>query len=87
MDYTKIRLDIIAAIRGYADQHYETGNFLRAVLRNDLTDAVGRADEDNLKVLPEIVGYCYNEIPSACWGSPEKVKDWLAAKHVEVSHD
>ncbi len=81
MDYTKISPGIIEVIREYADQHHETGGFLRAVLSNDLAEAVGIADEDNLKVLPEIVAYCYNEIPSMCWGTSKKVKDWLDAGH------
>ena len=80
MDYTKIRPDIIAAIHHYAYEHRETGGFLEAVLRNDLAGAIGLADENNLAALPAIVAYCYNEIPSACWGSSEKVKDWLAVR-------
>jgi len=80
MNYEKIKPEIIASIRRYADEYCPTGSFLEAVLNNDLTEAVGRADEDNLKALPEIVGYCYNEIPMACWGSPEKVEKWLARR-------
>lgn len=52
------------------------GEFLQAVLRNDLREAVGRADAGNLTALPAYVGYLYNEAPSLCHGSPEKVKAW-----------
>jgi hypothetical protein len=36
-----------------------------------------RADTSNLYNLPAYVIYLYNEMPAACWGSPEKVKAWL----------
>lgn len=54
------------------------GEFLQAVLRNDLREAVGRADPENLIALPAYVGYLYNEAPGACSGSPEKVQAWAA---------
>jgi hypothetical protein len=77
MNYDKINPNIIASIRRYADEHCPTGGFLEAVLSNDLKEAVGRADDENIRVIPEIVCYCYNEIPNRCWGSPERVRAWL----------
>ncbi len=56
------------------------GHFLQAVLRNDLTSAVARADSENLANLPAYVFFLYNEAPSPCWGSVEKVSAW-AAQH------
>jgi hypothetical protein len=52
------------------------GSFLTAVLENNLSEAVGRADAENLANLPAYVGYLYNEAPGACWGSPQKVRAW-----------
>ena len=52
------------------------GGFVTAVLENDLKGAFGRADSINLEHMQEIVMYCYWELPSDCWGSPEKVKQW-----------
>jgi len=54
------------------------GDFLRAVLRNDLVEAAGRADALNAPRLPAIVQYVYNECPSDCYGSPAKVEAWAA---------
>lgn len=54
------------------------GDFLRAVLENDLKDACGRADHINLRALPEYVRFLYNHAPAPSWGSPEKVQQWLA---------
>ena len=80
MDYSKIKPSTIAGIVRYVDLRCPTGSFLRAVLVNDLKEAVFAADEENLAALPAIVYYCYNEIPSDCWGSPKKVAAWLTAE-------
>lgn len=65
------------AMKLYLENGIEPGSFLTAVLRNDLKEAVGRADHINLQYLTNIVSYCYNEIPSTAWGSPERVTNWL----------
>ena len=57
-----------------------TGDFLYAVLTNNLKEAIGTADEENMADLAEIVRYCYMEIPGSCWGSPDKVKEWQQMK-------
>ena len=64
----------------YAQRHVATGGFLQAVLENNLKESMARADEDNQRDLFEIVCYLYNELPAACWGSPELVRTWLAQK-------
>jgi hypothetical protein len=64
-------------IDAYVQQRMPVGNFLFALLSNDLKEAVGRADDTNVRLLREYVIYLYNEIPAACWGSPEKVDAWL----------
>lgn len=56
------------------------GDFLTAVLENDLKNAVGYADDENLKNLPAYIGYLYNEAPGDCWGSKEKVAAYAERK-------
>ena len=68
---------MMQALTRYVDDHCPVGDFLTAVLRNDLREACGRADEENLANLPAFVAYLYNEAPAACWGSAEKVAAWL----------
>lgn len=70
---------LIASLSRYSTEHVATGGFLKAVLENDLCEAVCRADQSNFQLLPVIVRYVYNELPSPCWGSKEKVAAWLAA--------
>ena len=52
------------------------GDFLKAVIENDLTEACALADQFNLILLTKIVEWWWIEAPAACWGSPEKVKNW-----------
>jgi hypothetical protein len=65
------------ALIAYRDEGRPVGDFLRALLSNDLLEAVGRADHLNTWLLPIYVGYLYNEFPSPAWGSREKVDAWL----------
>lgn len=61
----------------YVEQGIEPGSFLYAVLCNDLKDACGRADENNLANLPAYAAWIYNEAPAQCHGSPERVQAWI----------
>ena len=61
----------------YAKQRVPVGSFLAALLSNDLSQTVACADDVNINLIPEYVRYLYNNVPSACWGSPEKVDAWL----------
>jgi hypothetical protein len=68
---------LIRSFERYVNERIETGKFLRSVLENDLNQAVCRADYMNFRLLPVIVRYVYNELPSTCWGDKEKVAAWL----------
>ena len=68
----------IETLKRYVDQRNEPGQFVRAVLENNLKESMARADLDNRVCMFEIVQYVYNELPGICWGTPEKVHKWLA---------
>ena len=72
-----IRPDILESLLRYESKGIPTGDFLRAVLSNNLTEAFGRADDDNRATLFEIVAFAYNDMNAECWGSPEKYVAWL----------
>jgi hypothetical protein len=80
---TNISPRIRESLVAYAVEGRPTGDFLRAVLSNDLSDAVARADELNAVALPQIVAFVRNELPRACWGSPTAVERWLERKSRE----
>lgn len=71
------------SLQRWIDHGIEPGSFLMAVLENNLRDAVGRADPENLANLPAYIGYLYNEAPSRCWGSPANVKAWAEQRQSE----
>jgi hypothetical protein len=69
---------MMGGIERYIQHGIPPGDFLTAVICNDLKEAVGRADDENIEQLPAFVSYFYNEAPSPCWGSEEKMNDWMA---------
>jgi len=64
----------------YIDRGVLPGSFLTAVLENDLKEAVSRADDTNIDNLPAYMAYLYNEAPAECYGSPERVTEWVKKK-------
>lgn len=50
---------------------------LEEVTLDNLKDQVSQGDEPEWEMLPALVSYLYNELPSSCWGSRDKVNQWL----------
>ena len=78
-DYSRIE-HLMPTLDRYIQNHIPTGGFLEAVLSNDLRNALDRADDENLWLLPIIGAWLFNEAPAICWGSRERVSDWLAKR-------
>ena len=78
--YPFISQILVDSLKLYVKEGIPPGGFLTAVLCNDLKEAIARADNRNIKILDEIVKFCYWEIPATCWGSEEKVKYWITKK-------
>jgi hypothetical protein len=80
-DYVKhtIRDEILEGIDRWVLTGTDVGGFLSAVLRNDLLEAMERADENNSAHLREIVTYIYNECPIHCWDGRDKgrAEKWM----------
>lgn len=76
------RPEIIQALERYVQMRCPVGGFLTALLANDLKEACGRADDDNLHNLPALVAYVYNHIPAHAWGSYERVAAWLTPQTI-----
>ena len=68
---------MMEGLKRYIENKVPPGDFLSAVICNDLKEAIGRADDENLRNLPAYVAYLYNEAPSSCWGSKKKMDKWL----------
>ena len=57
------------------------GDFLTAVIDNDLQEAAVRADSTNIERLKNYVMWFYNYAPSGTWGFPGATDTWCAAFH------
>jgi len=76
-EYSDVRERMMESLDNYAKKGWVPGGFLEAVLRNDLSGAMMRADHVSRNNIFHIVKYCYNELPSECWGSKEHFAAWL----------
>lgn len=65
------------SIAGYVRHGWQPGSFLTAVICNNLKQAVMCADDNNLSNLPAYVEFFYNHTPVGCWGSEEKMRNWI----------
>ncbi len=54
------------------------GDFLRALLSNNLMETFARADINNSKLIPEYCRFLRWHVPGNCKGSPLRVKEWIA---------
>lgn len=54
----------------------QPGHFLTAILQNDLRESINRADHENRDLLVAYIKFLYNDAPSNCWGSKEKMEAW-----------
>lgn len=77
-DSSRIQPRFKASIDAWTRYGVPPGDFLQAVLRNDLTETFARADFQALPNIPHVLSYVYNECDHRSWGSPEKVLSWAA---------
>ena len=76
-NWTLIPPHMIGGLRRYIENGIKPGSFLCAVLRNDLCEAVLRADDVNRRALWQFVAFLYDYAPIPAWGSPEKFDAWI----------
>lgn len=72
-----IPVAVFAALKTHVFERGEVGHFMTAVLENDFSTAVCRADAEHYPAMRAIAQFVYCELPQSCWGSPGKVIAWL----------
>lgn len=70
-------------LANYVERGYRPGDFLRCVISNDLRGAVAHADDINRHLLYDYVIFFHAYAPSQCWGSPQAMENWIAAKGLD----
>ena len=62
----------------YVEEGCTPGDFLQAVLENNLSGAYGYADDVNIREMYNWAMWLHNDIPALCWGTKDQVKAWCA---------
>ena len=76
-DITKAQTDTLQL---YVDHHEDPGDFLRAILTNDLAGAVKHATVSNQFAIGRIADYCRQRVPENAQGNEAAVQAWLDLK-------
>jgi hypothetical protein len=77
-EYEAIPENMRPGMMDYVEKGKRPGDFLTAVITNNLKDAVCRADSTNLPLIKLYVLWFHNVAPEPCQGSAEKMKAWMA---------
>lgn len=84
MSYTFRGMEIpdymLDSLKRWVQDGITPGDFLDAILCNDLSRAVAHADDDNIHLIGAYVGWPYNEAPGGCWGSELAVRHYREHK-------
>lgn len=64
-------------VKRYIERGIPPGDFLTAVICNDLFGAMGRADLNSRAALFDICFWFYNYAPSGCFGSSTAMDRWI----------
>lgn len=83
-EHPPARRDAIDTINRYVLNGHVPGEFIGAILCNDLSSSFKNADDDNLKRIFALVSYIYNYIPMNAHGSLARVNAWLARFNKEL---
>lgn len=55
------------------------GNFMNAIISNDLVEAYGRADLGNQAAMQIYATWLYNDAPRGSWGDKDTLSKWAEA--------
>lgn len=76
-NYNLLPEHIRGGVQRYIEDGILPGDFLKAVICNDLRESFARADEINMLRMFDIISFFYYEAPRGCWGAEEKMLDWI----------
>ena len=83
VDYSLIPEHMRSGVKRYLENGIRPGDFLIAILENNLVQSVGRADKINQAHIIEWANFLYNEMPMESWGSKEKVNAWIKKRRIK----
>jgi len=92
IDREKVREDLerigipnymVEGVEAYIFGGRRPGDFLTAVLKNQLVEAATYADDTNRRLLFEYASMLWQVVPTRAWGSPKKVAAWIEGGGIE----
>lgn len=84
--YADIPANVYESLEAYLEYGHPPGDFLEAVLCNDLQRAVAHADEESAAALVPLAKLIFNRVPGDAHGSLMKVTAWISARAKEQTH-
>ena len=75
---------LLGGLGRFFNQGIATGQFLNAVLTNDLLETFSRGDPQSIAGLPRLIELIFNHAPGDAWGTPERVATWRARLRAEI---
>ncbi len=79
IDYSQLPEHLRKGVEEYIERGHIPGDFLSAVISNDLMQAFGHGDDMSKSALEGIIQFMWMEAPSSCWGSKDFMKKWAAS--------
>jgi hypothetical protein len=77
VDWTRVPVPYMTdGLKLYVERGILPGDFLIALLSNDLLEAFRRADDNNTPAMRSWASFLHNELPCECWGSHATVQAW-----------
>ena len=76
IDYTVLPEHLRKGLEEHIERGHIPGDFLVAVISNNLMAALSLADETSKAALDDILQFMWNAAPSASWGSKEFMMRW-----------
>ena len=86
IDYSMLPEHMQDGMKRYVEEGIRPGDFLYLVLCNDFVRALGHADMINMARIIDYARFLYNEAPTSCWGSREKVDAWISRHQRSAEH-
>ena len=80
-DYSRLPEHCREGMKRYIEHGIIPGDFLQAVICNNLVETFAIADDTNIKRLCDYAFFLYWDAPSPCWGSKKKMSEWADSFH------
>ena len=79
VNYDKVPVaGMVSSVKMYIEEGFMCGHFLTALFSNDLVGVYSRGDKANTEAMKKWVTFLFNYAPASCWGSKQRVKDWIS---------